>query len=481
MDMETKISGLEKIGVLKTFSSGEIADSPVGIGFECLDREMFDPARCYDLLAAAGVKWARCQTGWCRCETTRGNYDFSWLDSIVDNLLCRGIQPWFNVGFGNALYMKDVYSTAAVGYVPLYYGEETLRAWLRFVEALAVHYRGRVSEYEIWNEPDSESFWQPTKPDPAEYARLIHLTGEAIRGVHPGAKIGGCLSRAVNTFVIELFRTGIVRELDFFSIHPYGIQPELHYRQAVAWLRRTLDENGGQRVELRQGESGYASWFPEGHWLGIYVMESERNQAVWMLRRYFTDMAAGMTRSTFFQMVDMMGKEYQLSNLSRKNPARHGILNGLTYTPKLSYCTMRNLAAFFADGMKSAPLYAALYLDDAFPRRERHSRLRDMAVQVLSFVRDGNPFFVYYLAEDMQYGSPTVSPVFLSAENCPESKGIQNPVLLDMLSGSVFRIHDWNIGDSNVLYAFRNLPLTDYPLVVCDETALRWQPEKSFC
>lgn len=473
--LEQKDFGLEKLGSLKLFPSGEIGDSPIGIGFECLDREMFDPERCYDLLAAAGVKWARCQTGWCRCETSRGRYDFAWLDAIVDNLLSRGIQPWFNVGFGNRLYMENVYSDAAVGCVPLYYGEEAFLAWLNFVTALARRYRGRVSEFEIWNEPDSGNFWQPRKPDPEEYARLIHLTGEAIRAVYPEARIGGCISRAINEFAIRLFRSGIVRELDFFSIHPYGVQPELHCRQAVEWLRRTLDENGGRKVELRQGESGYASWFPENHWLGVYVTESERNQAVWMLRRYFTDLSLGMTRSTFFQTVDMMGREYRLSNVTRKNPARHGILNGLTYTPKLSYCTMRNLATFFADGMKPASLYAALYLDEAFPRRERHSRLRDMAVQVNPFVRDGYPFFAYHLAEDMQYGFPGVSPVFLSAELHPELRRIRNPVLLDMLTGNVFRLQDWSVGDAGVLYAFSGLPLTDYPLVVCDESAVAWR------
>jgi hypothetical protein len=47
---------------LKTRSSKEIAASPLSIGFETLDREMFDPEHVLRYLAALGVKWARRQT-----------------------------------------------------------------------------------------------------------------------------------------------------------------------------------------------------------------------------------------------------------------------------------------------------------------------------------------------------------------------------------------------------------------------------------
>ena len=70
---------LTAIGELKHFTSAEIGESGISIGFECLDREMFDPEKCYDLLGESGMKWARCQTGWNRCETVKGVYDFAWL------------------------------------------------------------------------------------------------------------------------------------------------------------------------------------------------------------------------------------------------------------------------------------------------------------------------------------------------------------------------------------------------------------------
>ena len=95
---------LQRIGTIRIKASDEISSSPIGIGFEKLDRGVFSPEKAYDKIAAIGVKWARLQSGWARTETVRGVYDFSWLDDIVDNLLRRGIQPWLCLCYGNSLY-----------------------------------------------------------------------------------------------------------------------------------------------------------------------------------------------------------------------------------------------------------------------------------------------------------------------------------------------------------------------------------------
>ena len=120
---DAPIAGLTRIGSLAVPQSADLPESSnASIGFECLDRGLFDPDRCYDTLAAAGVKWARCQTMWSRCEKQKGVYDFTVLDGVVDNLTRRGIRPWFSVTFGNTLYMTNCFTGAAVGCVPTLYG-----------------------------------------------------------------------------------------------------------------------------------------------------------------------------------------------------------------------------------------------------------------------------------------------------------------------------------------------------------------------
>ena len=48
--------------------ASEIAFSRVGIGFEKLDRDVFDPEKAYDKVAGIGVKKIRIQSGWARTE-----------------------------------------------------------------------------------------------------------------------------------------------------------------------------------------------------------------------------------------------------------------------------------------------------------------------------------------------------------------------------------------------------------------------------
>lgn len=93
-----------EVGRVTPKKSVDIKKSKLGIGFEKLDRNVFDPEKAYDKLALVGVKWVRIQSGWQRTEREKGVYDFAWLDSVVDNLIERGMKPWICLCYGNELY-----------------------------------------------------------------------------------------------------------------------------------------------------------------------------------------------------------------------------------------------------------------------------------------------------------------------------------------------------------------------------------------
>ena len=159
---------MKRIGKISPRTSNQIQSSRIGIGFECLDRKMWDDVdEVYDYAVATGAKYARVQTGWSRTELVRGQYDFTWLDRTVDKLLAGGIQPWLNLGYGNMLY-TDAPAPDACGWVPLY-TEEARTGWRNYIAALVRHFRDRVSLYEVWNEPYSKGFWLPGPPSQSEY------------------------------------------------------------------------------------------------------------------------------------------------------------------------------------------------------------------------------------------------------------------------------------------------------------------------
>ena len=82
---------LKKIGVLPRVSASEIASSRLGIGFEKLDRDVFDPEKAYDPVAEIGVKYVRLQSGWMRTEKEKGQlvidyYSVEELERITERL-----------------------------------------------------------------------------------------------------------------------------------------------------------------------------------------------------------------------------------------------------------------------------------------------------------------------------------------------------------------------------------------------------------
>ena len=463
-------TGLKEISSLKSKAAKNIASSRIGIGFETLDREMFKPEKCYDPIALAGVKWARCQTGWSRCEKVKGQFDFAWLDEVVENLLIRGIQPWFNVGFGNKLYMPDVPHESAVGCVPLYYPKETQDAWKNFVRELTRHFQGRVRHYEIWNECNIDSFWRPGKSSAKEYAQLVEMTSKEIKSVDSTAIVVACVAGVVNDFIFNTLKHGIGKHIDRYSIHPYqGQIPEANYERSIANIR-SLFAKFAPHVKLWQGECGCPSQTLGHHdeWLNLYNMD-ETKQAKWLLRRMLTDLALDFDYVSYFHVTDLMESEYRQANGQIRPPVMMGVLHGKSYTPKKSYNSLSWLCALFDSDTQSAPLFSRAFLHH-LGRCE--SKLGEAAIQIRSFIRKGYPIYAYYLPEDVQHEMPVRQNFTLHYMDETEMK-ISEPVIVDLLQGKVFEGPKITPeGADNSCLALHGLPLTDYPLLITDRKTL---------
>jgi hypothetical protein len=77
-----KASGpeLKQIGWLAVRHAKEIESSPWSVGCETLDRDQARFSVYKDCVGELGVKHARLQSGWAKCEKQKGVYDFAWLD-----------------------------------------------------------------------------------------------------------------------------------------------------------------------------------------------------------------------------------------------------------------------------------------------------------------------------------------------------------------------------------------------------------------
>ena len=120
---------------------------------------------------------------------------------------------------------------AVPGQPPLSGHPADLEAWGDFVTAVATRYEGRVSDYEVWNEPNYNVFWAP-EPDAAQYTELLKVAYTAIKTVDPNAVvIAGSVGATqyhpgltINpvTFVDQMYDAGAGGYFDAIAFHPYA-------------------------------------------------------------------------------------------------------------------------------------------------------------------------------------------------------------------------------------------------------------------
>src|SRR5215217_5212798 len=68
----------------------------------------------------------------------------------------------------------------------------------QYATTVAQRYLGKVSAYEVWNEPNAIPYWTPT-PDPAAYTEVLKAAYSAIKAADPNALVvAGVLGAVVN-------------------------------------------------------------------------------------------------------------------------------------------------------------------------------------------------------------------------------------------------------------------------------------------
>lgn len=463
-DASTQSSGdtpydfaMEPIGRVQPASSLSVDRSPLSVGFEVLDRKGFDPSKTYPHLSPLGVKWARCQTGWCRCEMTPGEFTFDWLDDVVNTLRRQGVQPWFNLGYGNRLYAPEATDPAAVGWAPLF-DDSAGRAWIRFVGRIAAHFKDRVRHWEIWNEPNIAGFWKPRKPDPKDYVELVKLTAPEIRRAIPEAVIiGGAFAGIPMAYIKGCLEAGLADHVEKISYHPYRAVPELKYEDEIGTLRKMIAQHR-QGIEIWQGENGCPSMGgPETTGALSNLTWTELRQAKWLLRRILIDLSLGVELTSYFHTVDLLG--YRGKNNLK------GLLRGHDYSPKPAYRAYQCVCALF-DSKTSLAKWKPEVAECSIAPDKRQF------VRSAAFVRAGCPIVAFWYPADLQKGwSPGRLGLRLPVE---VGKALSHPVLIDLLTGRAYGSD--RARSPQEVHVFGNLPLLDYPLLLTDVSFVKNAP-----
>ncbi len=306
---------LPVIGELETVPSSLDRPSFWSVGCETLDRDFAKFDNFIGYMGETGVGYARLQSGWAKCEPKKkGKYEFAWLDHQVDGLIAQGIHPWMCLCYGNPLYTdggKDLNAR-------LFGDGPVMDGWLKYVKQVVKRYKGKVTMYEVWNEPDgardANGNWV-AGTNWEEYALLFVRTATAIREADPEAKIAAFGAFSINkeyfTKGLEaIARLGSPDLVDYVTYHAYWATPE-RIKPFVLKLKDELKEFN-PKAELLQGESGCPSQLEYGHAM-CYKEWTEYSQVKWDLRHMLTNFSVGVP-SSVFTMVDLQYTDYMLQS-----------------------------------------------------------------------------------------------------------------------------------------------------------------------
>ncbi|ARN91101.1 GH39 family glycosyl hydrolase [Levilactobacillus brevis] len=176
-------------------------------------------------------------------------YNFTYLDRIMDSYQAQNIAPFLELGFMPAQLASGEQTT--------FYWQanvtapKSLQRWLELVQTtlqhLLIRYGQQVLDWpiEIWNEPNLSNFWQDA--DMMGYFKLFKATILAIKQVNSRFQVGGpAICGVDDEHWLKAFIAYCEKEqlpIDFFTRHFYTVNVapvDGHYRYPTL---RNLDES----------------------------------------------------------------------------------------------------------------------------------------------------------------------------------------------------------------------------------------------
>ena len=110
-----------------------------------------------------------------------------------------------------------------------------MQAWLAYVDATVRHFAGKISLYEIWNEPDNAFSWRHEEGDykvnqkdnvrnAREYALFAVETAKVIHAADPKARVAaGSIAHLENLrYVNDILAHGLAEHMDALTFHIYS-------------------------------------------------------------------------------------------------------------------------------------------------------------------------------------------------------------------------------------------------------------------
>lgn len=140
-------------------------------------------------------------------------------------------------------------------------GAKVWAAWEDEVRTTATRFRGKVVNWEIWNEQNIPSFWP--NPNPTNYFAALKIAYRTLKEVDPACRvvIGGFAGIRLH-FIEELYRLGAKDFFDVMNFHLYADHSVLN----VAERNFDVQIEDLKRLMAKYGDGDKPFWMTETGW-----------------------------------------------------------------------------------------------------------------------------------------------------------------------------------------------------------------------
>lgn len=216
-----------------------------------------DAKRELDAVAKTGAQWLRVHIDWRSIEPVKGEFDWTYADRWINGARDHGLKI-----LGLIVNSPE---WARVPGAPLYAPPANADDFRDFVTAVVKRYQARITDWEIWNEPNLPRFMGFSDLRPKRYVDLLRVAYPAIKLIQPNATvIAAGLSPAVGVdappnFVNDMYIAGAKGFFDALAMHPYVFPGGIASDPSNAWTDvarvhdlMTLHGDGGRKIWMTE-------------------------------------------------------------------------------------------------------------------------------------------------------------------------------------------------------------------------------------
>jgi GH35 family endo-1,4-beta-xylanase len=235
------------------------------------------------------------RTTWRDLQPSPGRWNFGTLDALLATAAAHGTSDITLVLAGTPQWASVRTSPADAPWIGPGSASppRDLHEWSAYVATVAARYRGRISTYEIGNEPNLPTFWNGT---PAQWAGYVAVAASAIRSADPSATVVadvGLIRGARDLPAVGQFAglAAISPYVDAFAIHAYPS------RRTLATMPDVLAH--ARALLTAVGAGGRPVWVTEVNVSdGSSLSDSRQRAAVRLLTRAIA--SAGYARAFWY-------------------------------------------------------------------------------------------------------------------------------------------------------------------------------------